>query len=1013
MKPLEGLNDAQQEAAKAAGPVLALAGAGTGKTTMMVGRVAHLVSQGASPSRILCVTFTNKAGAELRQRVEVKLRGEGRRDPFAPKLDITAGTFHAISLKLLREQPHLAGLEDGFTIADEDDAAKIVRDLLTLCPEILEDILEDNPRKAARGLAATIAKFKEAGWRPAEASRAVTEEDGAWRNAAARLYPDYQARLRQENKADFADLLLWTVLAAESDEAVRAAWAARWDHHLVDEYQDTNAIQHRWLKCLAGDGHNLCAVGDDDQAIYTFAGAEVGFILEFEQNFPGATVIKLQTNYRSSANILRAANAVIRENVERRDKHLIAHADDGDPVVLRMASSAHAEARWIAARTETICAAETQDARPAGVFVLYRANWQSRLIEEGMIDRGVDYCLKGDQGFYGREEVLDALSYLALAAGVAGDEAPSLFERVGNKPARGLGPKAREAILAEAARRDGNILAAGAALRDSFNKPGREGWDAFAAALARAAETLEAYGPDACLEDILTRAGYYRFWEESEHPKAEEKRKNLEELVSALEGFVWKRVSKSENHEHRDTVRAFLERAARAREQVKTDARVSLMTLHASKGLEEDYVFLAGWDEGRFPSAKALEREKEGDSRAIEDERRLAYVGLTRCRRSLTITHLGEANRFARDIPADIVDLSPRRAPADRPMVTSTDSGQEAGEDKAVDVVSVEEGHRQIAADILAAIESGDADGWDMPWAAVAERPTNPLSGHVYAGRNIVALWAGARRFGYGSHFWAPSSMWEKAGGNVIDPDCSVRVLKPVFHDHKKRRLTAKDTVLGGDPADPTGQQVIGFKPGMVFNRENVEGEDLPEPAAPLDVSAWAVNPVEQALSAYLRASGRKARAGARARPKGPALRHGGMMAAYTPKTDVIVMPPKSAFRPMPSPSEEIPPAAAYLSVLAHECAHSTGSRNRLARKFSSDKASPSYAREELVAELTAAFIMSHFGAGAVPRDDHAAYIAHYLAILKNDPQAFAAAVGQADRATRYVLDASNEVSSR
>lgn len=630
--PLDGLNDPQRKAACEDGPVLVLAGAGTGKTTMIVGRVARLVGEGAAPSRILATTFTNKAGAELKDRVAARLirrRADGRVDPFGPKVNLSAGTFHATSLRLLRERPALAGLEIGFSIADENQARAILRLVIDDNPSLgmFDDgtAIAETVKDIAAELLGPIARLKERVLMPKEALQSAFDADDPAMLAAARAYAPYQALLRQEKMADFSDLLLWPTIGMIEDDGLRAHWSGYWDHHMVDEYQDTNPLQHTWLKLLVGSGRNLCAVGDDDQAIYRFAGAEVEFIIEFERDFPGATVVRLEDNYRCSGSILEAANAVIAENVERRGKTLRAASERGEPVDVVTITSAWAEARLCAMKA---CDLLTDDSA-SSLFVLYRANWQSRMIEEAMIDADVRYRLHGDVGFYGREEVMDGLALLSLVHDGTDREA---FMRVVNNPARGVGAVTLHMILESVP--EGQDIVSASKDVEGLSPRAQEGLNRFCEIID---ETREDHATDAssALGFLLYETGYIKMWEQSVDANAEAKVRNLEELTIAAEGRA---------------PEAFIARAVMARDMIDDDAPVALMTLHASKGLEADWVILAGWEELTFPTKRAIEAENEGDFRAMEDERRLAYVGITRAKAQCMIV-TGAMCRFVDALP--------------------------------------------------------------------------------------------------------------------------------------------------------------------------------------------------------------------------------------------------------------------------------------------------------------------------------------------------------------------------
>lgn len=645
---LGGLNLPQREAAERDGPVLVLAGAGTGKTTMLTARIAHLVRSGANPNRVLAVTFTTKAAGELSERAKQMIAKAGyrRRHPFDPSPEIHAGTFHALSLKLLREKPSLVGLVEGFTVADENAARAQLISVLKADPSLgcfadgtaIADTLKDQ----ASALLPKIASLKDEVLTPAAALERVRKDDDGrfddMDHAVARVYGPYQTQLREEKLADFGDLLLWPTIGMLNDTSLRDRWRENWDHILVDEFQDTNTLQHTWLKLLADDGRNLCVVGDDDQAIYGFAGADVEYILAFEKSYPNASVVRLEDNYRCSGRILDAANAIIAENVERRAKTLRAAAEKGEPVELLRFASTWAEAQVAAKEAWKIVpntAPTISDADEAqSMFILYRANWQSRMIEDAMIDADVSYRLHGDRGFYARAEILDALALLQLFLDGSDRDA---FQRVINKPARGIGAVTLEKILSQVP--DGEDLILGGAEIEGISSAAREGLQLIQNVIEEAREFARDDTANILIR-MVTDTGYRDMWADSLEADADDRIKNLDQLFEAADGYE---------------PAAFLERARVAREMIDDDAPVTLMTLHASKGAEADWVFLAGWEEEMFPSKRALEAEQEGHVSAIEDERRLAYVGVTRAKHRCMIGTLG-CCRFVDVIPSTAAD---------------------------------------------------------------------------------------------------------------------------------------------------------------------------------------------------------------------------------------------------------------------------------------------------------------------------------------------------------------------
>jgi len=607
---LDGLNAEQRRAVEALdGPVLMLAGAGTGKTRALTTRIAHILNTGrARPQEILAVTFTNKAAREMKERVGQLL---GHTVEGLPWL----GTFHAICVKLLRRHAELAGLEADFTILDTDDQLRLLKQ------EIAAANL-DEKRWPARALAALIDRWKNRAWRPDNLPAAEAEAFGGHGPA---LYAAYQARLRSLNAVDFGDLLLHVVTILQTREDVLELWRRRFAYILVDEYQDTNVAQYLWLRLLAGGHHNICCVGDDDQSIYGWRGAEVGNILRFEQDFPGATVIRLERNYRSTPHILAAASGLIAANEGRLGKTLWTEEDEGEKLRLIGHWDGEEEARWIGEEIEAMQAG-TRGMAPMSLddmAILVRASHQMRAFEDRFLTIGLPYRVIGGPRFYERAEIRDAMAYFRLAVNPGDDLA---FERIVNTPRRGLGDKAQQAIRA-AARAEGASLAEGArrALGAGAIKgraaAGLSGLLGLVSAWAQAARAGE--GHVQLAERILDDSGYTGMWQATKTPDAPGRLENLKELVKALEEF--------------ENLAGFLDHVALVMDN-ETDgdsAKVSVMTLHAAKGLEFPAVFLPGWEDGLFPSQRSMD---ESGLKGLEEERRLAYVGITRARQAVTVS---------------------------------------------------------------------------------------------------------------------------------------------------------------------------------------------------------------------------------------------------------------------------------------------------------------------------------------------------------------------------------------
>jgi len=620
---LDGLNPAQREAVEALdGPVLMLAGAGTGKTKALTSRIAHLLMTGtARPHEILAVTFTNKAAREMKTRVG-KLLGEAVEG--MPWL----GTFHAICVKLLRRHAELVGLKSNFTILDTDDQIRLLKQLI-VAAEI------DEKRWPPRMLAGIIDGWKNKALTP---DNIPVADAAAFNHQGPALYAAYQQRLKDLNACDFGDLLLHVVTI------------------LVDEYQDTNVAQYMWLRLLAGGHKNICCVGDDDQSIYGWRGAEVGNILRFEQDFPGAVVVKLEQNYRSTPHILGAASGVIAANKGRLGKTLFTDAADGEKVRLIGHWDGEEEARWIGEEVEALQRG-TRGMDRVGLddmAILVRASHQMRAFEDRFLTIGLPYRVIGGPRFYERMEIRDAMAYFRLAVSQDDDLA---FERIVNTPKRGLGDKAVQTIQ-RTARANGVNLVEGARLvvhgRLLGGKGLKEltilvdGLDRWHAQMRSEADTHVELA-----EMILDESGYTGFWQNDKTPEAPGRLENLKELVKALENF--------------DNLQGFLEHVSLIMDNETEEAgeKVSIMTLHAAKGLEFPAVFLPGWEDGLFPSQRSMD---ESGLKGLEEERRLAYVGITRAEQLCTISFAANRrvygqwqsampSRFIDELPEDHVEV--------------------------------------------------------------------------------------------------------------------------------------------------------------------------------------------------------------------------------------------------------------------------------------------------------------------------------------------------------------------
>ncbi len=638
---LDGLNPAQREAVEALdGPVLMLAGAGTGKTKALTTRIAHLLSTGrARPNEILAVTFTNKAAREMKNRVGTLL---GQAVEGVPWM----GTFHAICVKLLRRHAELVGLKSNFTILDTDDQVRLLKQLI-----VAENI--DEKRWPPRMLASLIDGWKNRAWTP---ESLPISEAGAFNNRGGELYDYYQQRLKTLNACDFGDLLLHMVTIFQKHDDVLAQYRRWFKYILVDEYQDTNVAQYMWLRLLA-DGHtNICCVGDDDQSIYGWRGAEVGNILRFEKDFPGAKVVRLEQNYRSTGHILGAAAGVIEANKGRLGKTLFTDDDDGEKVRLIGHWDGEEEARWIGEEIEAMQGG-TRGLRPFSlndIAILVRASHQMRAFEDRFLTIGLPYRVIGGPRFYERMEIRDAMAYFRLAVSTDDDLA---FERIVNTPKRGLGDKAVQKIQMSA-RSNGVSLHEGARILLMSKGLGGRG----AAELQKLVDGIDRWHGQVraeadthveLAEMILDESGYTEMWQNDKTPEAPGRLDNLKELVKALEEF--------------ENLQGFLEHIALVMDNDSEDAteKVSVMTLHAAKGLEFPAVFLPGWEDGLFPSQRSMD---ESGLKGLEEERRLAYVGITRAEELCTISFAGNRrvygqwqsslpSRFIDELPEEHVDV--------------------------------------------------------------------------------------------------------------------------------------------------------------------------------------------------------------------------------------------------------------------------------------------------------------------------------------------------------------------
>jgi DNA helicase-2/ATP-dependent DNA helicase PcrA len=627
---LARLNDEQRAAVETIdGPLLVLAGAGTGKTRVLTTRFAHiLVSGRAFPNQVLAVTFTNKAAREMRERVGAIL---GR-----PAEGLWLGTFHALCARMLRRHAELVGLTPSFTILDADDQLRLLK-------QVMDAAGLDMKRWVPNAMMAVIQRWKDRGLPP---GRIGTADDTDFADGRARaIYQAYQDRLKALNAADFGDLLLHMTETLRTNEEVLAQYHRQFRYILVDEYQDTNLVQYLWLRLLAQQSRNICCVGDDDQSIYSWRGAEVENILRFEKDFPGARIVRLEANYRSTAPILAAASGLIAHNEGRLGKTLRPGRRDaeGENVSVVSLWDSDEEARMVGERIETL---RREAESLAEMAILVRAGFQTRAFEERLINIGIPYRVVGGLRFYERAEIRDAIAYMRVLVQPADDLA---FERIVNVPRRGVGDAALRAMH-EAARAGPMPLAAAAArLVETGGLKGRvkEAVSTLLRSFMRWRAMLETDGHVTTLATMLDESGYTDMWQQDKSPEAPGRLDNLKELVRALADF--------------ETLSGFLDHVSLVMENDENAAgeRVSLMTLHGAKGLEFDTVFLPGWEEGLFPNQRALD---EGGLKSLEEERRLAYVGLTRARRRAIVSHAANRRIYANwqsSIPSRFIEELP------------------------------------------------------------------------------------------------------------------------------------------------------------------------------------------------------------------------------------------------------------------------------------------------------------------------------------------------------------------
>ena len=625
---LDALNEAQRKAVLAVdGPVLVLAGAGTGKTRVLTTRLAHVLHTGrAGPGQVLAVTFTNKAAREMKDRVAGLLN--------RPVEGWWLGTFHALAARMLRRHAELVGLQPNFTIIDPDDRLRLLKQLISA-----EGI--DDKKWPARAIGFAIERWKDRGLLPEKVSAGEAGDLAGGR--ILELFQAYQERLARLNACDFGDLLLHCLTIFQERPEVLEEYHRQFRYLLVDEYQDTNVSQYLWLRLLAQGHRNICCVGDDDQSIYGWRGAEVGNILRFDQDFPGAEIIRLERNYRSTGHILAAASGLIAHNEGRLGKTLWTEGEEGELLRVRGFWDSPAEARFVGDEVESL---QRKGESLNGIAILVRTGAQTQEFESRFVDIGLPYRVIGGPRFYERMEIRDALAYLRVVNQPDDDLA---FERIANKPRRGLGDTTLRKVR-ETARAQGVSLMQAARLllgTDELRPQARKSLAALLESFDRWRAQAEQSHHVELAEIVLDESGYTAMWQEDKSIEAPGRLENLKELVGAMAEF--------------DSLGGFLEHVSLVMEAIQGEGEemVTVMTLHAAKGLEYDTVFLTGWEEGLFPNQRALD---ETGLRGLEEERRLAYVGLTRAKQRAVVTFAAN-RRFAGNwtavLPSRFIDELP------------------------------------------------------------------------------------------------------------------------------------------------------------------------------------------------------------------------------------------------------------------------------------------------------------------------------------------------------------------
>lgn len=645
MSILDALNPAQRVAAETiAGPLLVLAGAGSGKTRVLTYRIGSLVNEiGIAPWRILAVTFTNKAAGEMRERIESLVGSNAS--------EIWIGTFHSVCVRLLRYESEAFGLDSNFSIYDEDDRRAVVR-------RILKAKNIDEQDLTPRQVISQISQAKNAMIDPMEFAQQAGENPG--RRQLADLYVAYETELRRNNAFDFDDLLIEVVRQFIRHPEVLKKYQERFEHFLVDEYQDTNKPQYMLCRQLSAHHRNICVVGDDDQSIYQFRGADIRNILDFERDYPDANIVRLEQNYRSTARILAAANAVIGHNKDRKGKELWTDGAEGDLVKVVECDTDRREARHIvdSIRRQTSSGAYAL----SDAAILYRTNAQSRPLEEELQRSGLPYIIVGGIRFYDRKEIKDILSYLRVIVNPIDDVT---LRRIVNTPRRGIGDTSLERLQIFAQEHSLSLFAALSRLDEVPNLGGRaaKSLGEFAALLQGLIAAKETFDLPELGNEVVDKSGYRQMLREENSPEAEAREQNIDQLLAEMTEYF------DTNEEN--SLESFLEEKSlmsSADENGEEGHAITLMTLHSAKGLEFPLVFVCGLEEKLFPTARAVD-ESRVNPQAIEEERRLCYVGMTRAREKLSLTYAlrryaygsmieCEPSRFLNEIPTELIESS-------------------------------------------------------------------------------------------------------------------------------------------------------------------------------------------------------------------------------------------------------------------------------------------------------------------------------------------------------------------